>query len=107
VPHREKYLLLGVEFLRGLLDLHVELVDEVDRESRADVVDLAAKRGHAVDRGGLPTKSAISSRSSASDLSGVKVTGVRAYSRSAVRAFSVSEWTVRSRVFPGSLRAVR
>jgi DNA-binding PadR family transcriptional regulator len=31
LPHREKYLLLAVEFLRGLLDLHVELVDEVDR----------------------------------------------------------------------------
>jgi hypothetical protein len=32
LPHREKYLLLVVGFLRGLLDLHLELVDEVDRE---------------------------------------------------------------------------
>jgi DNA-binding PadR family transcriptional regulator len=32
LPHREKYLLLVIDFLRGLLDLHLELVDEVDRE---------------------------------------------------------------------------
>jgi DNA-binding PadR family transcriptional regulator len=32
LPHREKYLLLVVGFLRGLLDLHLQLVDEVDRE---------------------------------------------------------------------------
>ena len=32
LPHREKYLLLVVGFLRGLLDLHLELVDEVERE---------------------------------------------------------------------------
>jgi DNA-binding PadR family transcriptional regulator len=32
LPHREKYLLLVVAFLRGLLDLHLELVDQVDRE---------------------------------------------------------------------------
>ena len=32
LPHREKYLLLVIGFLRGLLDLHLELVDEVDRE---------------------------------------------------------------------------
>jgi PadR family transcriptional regulator, regulatory protein AphA len=30
-PHREKYLLLVNHFLRGLLDLHDQLVDEVDR----------------------------------------------------------------------------
>jgi DNA-binding PadR family transcriptional regulator len=34
LPHREKYLLLVISFLRGLLDLHLELVDEVDRELR-------------------------------------------------------------------------
>ena len=32
VPHREKYLLIVVGFLRRLLDLHEELVDEVERE---------------------------------------------------------------------------
>ena len=32
LPHRRKYLLLVVEFLRRLLDLHLELVDEVQRE---------------------------------------------------------------------------
>jgi DNA-binding PadR family transcriptional regulator len=32
LPHREKYLLLVVAFLRRLLVLHLELVDEVERE---------------------------------------------------------------------------
>jgi len=32
LPHREKYLLIAVGFLRGLLELHLELVDEVERE---------------------------------------------------------------------------
>ena len=32
LPHRRKYLLLIVEFLRRLLELHLELVDEVERE---------------------------------------------------------------------------
>lgn len=31
LPHREKYLLLVTDFLRGLLDLHEHLVDEVER----------------------------------------------------------------------------
>lgn len=31
-PHRAKYLLLAVEFLRGLLDLHDQLIDDVERE---------------------------------------------------------------------------
>jgi DNA-binding PadR family transcriptional regulator len=31
-PHRAKYLLIVVDFLRGLLDLHEQLVDAVDRE---------------------------------------------------------------------------
>jgi PadR family transcriptional regulator AphA len=45
LPHREKYLLLATRFLRRLLELHLELVDEVER-------DLAAtdrgrpRRGH-------------------------------------------------------------
>ncbi len=32
LPHRRKYLLLIVEFLRRLLQLHLELVDEVERK---------------------------------------------------------------------------
>src|SRR5919204_202561 len=34
-PHRAKYLLLAVDFLRRLLDLHEQLVDEVEREFAA------------------------------------------------------------------------
>ena len=37
LPHRRKYLLLIVDFLRNLLELHLELVNEVER-------DLAPKR---------------------------------------------------------------
>src|SRR5262249_38125643 len=32
LPHREKYLLLVTGFLRRLLDLHLELIDQVERE---------------------------------------------------------------------------
>jgi DNA-binding PadR family transcriptional regulator len=32
LPHREKYLLLVIGFLRRFLDLHTELVEDVDRE---------------------------------------------------------------------------
>jgi DNA-binding PadR family transcriptional regulator len=32
LPHREKYLLLVVEFMRGLLALHLELVEEVEQQ---------------------------------------------------------------------------
>ena len=32
LPHRAKYLLLTTTFLRRLLDLHLELVDDVERE---------------------------------------------------------------------------
>jgi PadR family transcriptional regulator, regulatory protein AphA len=32
LPHRRKYLLLVSDFLRRLLDLHLELVDEVERD---------------------------------------------------------------------------
>ena len=32
LPHREKYLLLAVGCLRRLLDLHLELVDQVERD---------------------------------------------------------------------------
>jgi DNA-binding PadR family transcriptional regulator len=36
LPHRRKYLLLVNSFLRRLLDLHLELVDEVERELAQD-----------------------------------------------------------------------
>ena len=32
LPHRSKYLLIVTAFMRRLLDLHLELVDEVERE---------------------------------------------------------------------------
>ena len=36
LPHRQKYLQLTTGFLRRLLDLHLELVDEVERELDGD-----------------------------------------------------------------------
>lgn len=38
LPHRSRYLLIVVEFLRRYLDLHEELVDEVERELGAPPV---------------------------------------------------------------------
>jgi DNA-binding PadR family transcriptional regulator len=35
LPHREKYLLLGIGFLRGLLELHEDLIENVEREFAA------------------------------------------------------------------------
>src|SRR5262245_36627193 len=35
LPHREKYLVLVIEFLRRVLDLHVELTDEIERDFSA------------------------------------------------------------------------
>ena len=32
LPHRAKYLLIVTGFMRGLLDLHLQLVDDVERE---------------------------------------------------------------------------
>ena len=32
LPHRSKYLMLAIEFLRELLELHLQLVDQVERE---------------------------------------------------------------------------
>ena len=32
LPHRTKYLMLVNEFMRRLFELHVDLVDEVERE---------------------------------------------------------------------------
>lgn len=36
LPHRRKYLMLVIGFLRGYLELHRHLVDEVDRELAPD-----------------------------------------------------------------------
>jgi DNA-binding PadR family transcriptional regulator len=36
LPHREKYLLVVIEFVRRLLDLHLELVDQVEQEFGAE-----------------------------------------------------------------------
>ena len=36
VPHREKYLLIASGFLRRLLELHLALVDEVERELQGE-----------------------------------------------------------------------
>jgi DNA-binding PadR family transcriptional regulator len=44
LPHRQKYLLLVTGFLRRLLDLHLELVDEVERELAAPRSAVRAKR---------------------------------------------------------------
>jgi DNA-binding PadR family transcriptional regulator len=46
LPHRRKYLSMVIDFLRRLLDLHLELVDEVERDfapsDSADVTTSAA-----------------------------------------------------------------
>jgi DNA-binding PadR family transcriptional regulator len=44
LPHRERYLLVTIRFLRGLLELHEELVDEVEREFAARKPALARPR---------------------------------------------------------------
>jgi DNA-binding PadR family transcriptional regulator len=44
LPHRAKYLLLVIGFLRGLLALHVELVDEVEREFARDLAVRTPRR---------------------------------------------------------------
>jgi DNA-binding PadR family transcriptional regulator len=36
LPHRRKYLLMVMSHLRGLLELHLQLVDEVERELAGD-----------------------------------------------------------------------
>ena len=38
LPHREKYLLLVISFIRRFLELHLDLVDEVEQELRDDPV---------------------------------------------------------------------
>jgi DNA-binding PadR family transcriptional regulator len=44
LPHRQKYLLLVIGFLRRLLDLHSDLVDEVERELAPDGTARASDR---------------------------------------------------------------
>jgi DNA-binding PadR family transcriptional regulator len=39
LPHRTKYLLLTIGFLRRLLELHLEWIDEVERELAPEVAD--------------------------------------------------------------------
>jgi DNA-binding PadR family transcriptional regulator len=45
LPHREKYLLLATGFLRRLVELHEQLVEDVERELRADEVVVQAVAG--------------------------------------------------------------
>jgi DNA-binding PadR family transcriptional regulator len=45
LPHRRKYLLLVTGFLRGLLDLHLELVDEVQRQLGPSVREVGGTHG--------------------------------------------------------------
>jgi DNA-binding PadR family transcriptional regulator len=47
LPHREKYLLLVSGFLRGLLDLHGDLIDQVEQELHAEAVSAPARSVHA------------------------------------------------------------
>jgi DNA-binding PadR family transcriptional regulator len=51
LPHREKYLLLVIWFLRRLLDLHLDLVEEVDRELGASTTQPADLVGRLRERG--------------------------------------------------------
>jgi DNA-binding PadR family transcriptional regulator len=47
LPHREKYLVLVITFMRRFLDLHLELVDEVQREftGEASTASTGRRRG--------------------------------------------------------------
>jgi DNA-binding PadR family transcriptional regulator len=40
LPHREKYLRVAIDFMRRLLALHLELVDQVDRDLSAPPAEL-------------------------------------------------------------------
>jgi DNA-binding PadR family transcriptional regulator len=39
LPHREKYLLIATRFMRGLVDLHEDLIEEAERELTAKTPD--------------------------------------------------------------------
>ena len=45
LPHRSKYLLLVIDFLRRYLELHLELVDQVERLFEAGEADAAEADG--------------------------------------------------------------
>ena len=60
-------------------------------EPRHDVLEVRRSVATLARVTSSPTRSAINSRNSSSDFSGVKVTGVAAHSRSASRPLSVSE----------------
>jgi DNA-binding PadR family transcriptional regulator len=53
-PHRRKYLVLVIAFLRRLLDLHAELVDEVEREFTCSETRSARRRGRRGRRSASP-----------------------------------------------------
>ena len=38
LPHREKYLLIANGFLRRLLELHLDLIEEVEQELQGEAV---------------------------------------------------------------------
>ena len=45
LPHRAKYLLITIGFLRRFLDLHLELVDEVERELAPGAASRSVRSG--------------------------------------------------------------
>jgi len=47
LPHRGKYLLIVVDFLRNLLELHFELIERVERELEAEEGQTASGRARA------------------------------------------------------------
>jgi DNA-binding PadR family transcriptional regulator len=49
LPHREKYLLIVTGFLRQLLELHLDLIDEVEQELRGEAVTAPARQGEGPD----------------------------------------------------------
>jgi DNA-binding PadR family transcriptional regulator len=38
LPHRQKYLLIAVSFMRRLLELHLDLIDQVEQELRGEAI---------------------------------------------------------------------
>lgn len=52
LPHRRKYLLMVTAFLRRLLELHLELVDEVERELAPDEAQTGADPADAASTSG-------------------------------------------------------
>ena len=55
LPHREKYLLLVIGFMRRFLDLHLELVDEVQREFTREASTASTGRGRGATAAASPT----------------------------------------------------